>query len=132
MVELTEEETHLLVRAQAAGYVTSDGRDDDDPLVAAYQTWCRLQRRPFLHLALGEATSKVIFSLLEADTTFRPNIEKQLRQRIPTYCLYHAELEIEPDYLIAGRVVNDFLPELLDWLVALANNTIHRLHYRKR
>ena len=131
-MQFTSEDICRLAQAERMGYVASDGRDDDDLLVAAYQAWCRSQRRPFLHLVLGDATSKIVFSLLEADTTFRPNIEKQLRQRIPTYCLYHAELEIEPDYLIAGRVVNDFLPELLDWLVALANNTIHRLHYRKR
>jgi hypothetical protein len=116
--QLTREEVYLLNRAQAQGYVTSDGRDEFDPVIAAYQDWCRTTRHPFLHVALGVATSKVIFSLLEADSSLRPKMEQQLRQRIPTYCLSQADLEIEPDYLIAGRVVNDLLPELRDWLRA--------------
>ena len=94
--------------------MTTDGRDDVDPVIAAYQAWCRTTRPPFLHIALGVTTAKLIFSLLEADSSLRPKIEQQLRQRIPTYCLSQAEIEIELDYLIAGWVVNDLLPELRD------------------
>ena len=113
-MKLLFEETCLLERAQAQGYVTSDGRDNYDPVLEAYRDWCRVQRRPFLHLALGEATARVIFSLLEAETVWRVKTEKQLRQRIPTFCLSQAEIEMEPDYLIVGRVVNERLSELQD------------------
>ena len=77
-MKLLFEETCLLERAQAQGYVTSDGRDNYDPVLEAYRDWCRVQRRPFLHLALGEATARVIFSLLEAETVWRVKTEKQL------------------------------------------------------
>ena len=125
---LTLEETHLLNSAQAQGYVTSDARDEYDPVIEAYQSWCRATRRPFLHILLGDATSKVIFSLLEADTSLRPKIEQQLRQRIPTYCLSHADIVIEPEYVLAERVVNELLPELRDWLVELSNQIMDRIH----
>lgn len=129
---MTLEETSLLKRAQAQGYVTSDGREEFDPVVEAYRDWCRAGRLPFLHIVLGDATSKVIFSLLEADTSFRPTVEMQLRKGIPTYCLSHAEIEIEPDYLIAGRVVNELLSELRHWLLEMSNQVIHRIHERPR
>lgn len=125
-LQLTREEINLSERAQAQGYVTSDGRDEFEPVVIAYQTWCRATRQPFLHIVLGDATSKVILSLLEADTSFRPKTEQQLRKRIPTYCLSHAEIEIEPDYVIVGWGLNDLLPEFQDWLLELSNQVIYR------
>ena len=128
----TLEEIFLLKHAQAQGYVTSDNQEEFDPVVETYRDWCRAGRLPFLHIVLGDATSKVIFSLLEADTSFRPTVEMQLRKRIPTYCLSQAEIEIEPDYLIAGRVVNDLLPGLQDWLLELSNQVIYRIHERPR
>lgn len=55
-LKLSREETYLLEQAQEKGFVTSDVRDEDDPMAAAYQAWCRSQRRPFLHIGFGEAT----------------------------------------------------------------------------
>ncbi|MBS1808664.1 MAG: hypothetical protein JST84_10775 [Acidobacteria bacterium] len=132
MMKLTHEEAHLLERAKIQGYVTSDVRDNYDAVTEAYRDWCRVQRRPFLHIALGNETARMIFSLLEADATWRAKTEKQLRQRIPTFCLYDANIEIEPDYLIAGRVVNELLPELQEWLLELSNDAIHCIHIRQR
>ena len=69
-MKLTREETDLLERAKTQGYVTSDVRDNYDPVAEAYRDWCRAERLPFLHRALGNATARVISSLIEADTLF--------------------------------------------------------------
>lgn len=132
IMKLTLEETYLLERAKIQGYVTSDVRDNYDAVTEAYRDWCRVQRRPFLHIALGNATARVIFSLLEAETSWSARREKQMRQRIPTFCLCHSDIEIEPDYLIAGRVVNELLPSLREWLLELLNDAIHQIHGRRR
>lgn len=123
-MSFSSEATYLLRRAQTQGYITSDGRDEFDAIVEAYQAWCRAGQMPFLHISYGDTTARVVYSLLEADALFPAATEEQLRSRVPTFCLRHADLEIEDDYLIAGRVLNEFLPALLEWLTGLTNDFV--------
>lgn len=79
-LQLTFEESYLLDRAkEKGGYVATDRRDDYDVVSDAYQAWCRETQVPFLEVAMGDATSRVTYSLLAADDRFEGETERLLR-----------------------------------------------------
>lgn len=118
--QLNIEECHLLTRAQANGYVTTDQRDGYDVVAEAYREWCRAEKLPFLEIALGDETSRVTFSLIEAGSLFSEETEMLLRSRLADYCLYVSEIVVEDDYCLAERVLNERITSLLAWLLELS------------
>ena len=115
-MRLNEEEQYLLARVKRNGYVTTDRRDEYDVVADAYQQWCREAKQSLLAIALGDATSRVIYSLLEAEPQFPPAVEQLFRRHLPPFCLSTAGIVIVDDYWIAERVVNEQLPLLVKWL----------------
>lgn len=111
---------HLLARAQANGYVTTDRCDEYDAVAEAYRDWCQEQQQPYLEIALGDATSRLTLSLIEADKRFRKRTERRLRKELAHYCLSDDGIVIEDDFCIAERVENERLQELLAWLRRVA------------
>lgn len=77
------------------------------------------QERAFVKIALGDATSALTLSMIEADRQFPTPVEAALREKLPTVSLLDASIVIENNHCFAPRVFNEYLPALLPWLLQL-------------
>ncbi len=93
-IQLNPEECYLLDRAQAQGYVTVDRREEYDVVAEAYREGGRVEKQPYLEVALGNETSRVIYSLIEADKRFSEATETLLRFQLAHYYLMTGRLSL--------------------------------------